>query len=244
MLRAGALLFFFLLLGCSSVRKISQWDRRDPASLAQVQEEVSVLRQKFDAWPQEEILCVKDWPELRKVFADRVLVPPCPETYLSTIQQTGSQLNLEDRSRFEEYFRSQCSTSNRDLQEALANMLQSFYANSSPSNESTERIEDRKSLEELYGILRDLTRTNFPLDRWQMANGAYFVPENDLVLYETIFKNKCRIEDQALDPIYQSLHVMEDLARSLPEGDQKKRLQNFLSTIQKIVDKKIEDFFR
>jgi hypothetical protein len=250
------LLSSLVLSGCGTSRKISKVGLRelssDEAGLSR--DRVSELRAKIQNLDHISGSCP---PEVRKNFSAlasvKALPPNCPAGFVEKVQIARPLLNMEEQSIVDEIVNVNCRNlvdSKRDGD--LRHFAESFESSGPIGRHRGEaKSEDEEDLKEgidklvtLKNALNEILAINIPFERWLERNGYYVLPEGDLdFFYNLIVQNSCRVTGDIVDDGIHAVRAIEDLQRLLPENEAKGDLKKFSNELQKLIGKKIGDFF-
>lgn len=244
--------FALVLAACSSQRKLSQVETREPAA-ARGSVTSSPLRERLmaSAPPQS---CP---PELREHFTqlvdERVKFPACPERLTSGFALGKNALSLEERSRIEELMGNRCRPLPRENGESTVDSLlqeMDLYSVQRARNRSTEHPafteeENRLRLQLRTGIA-EVKNVHESLEQWVRVNGDHVISEEELTYFDKLItKSGCKLTDEEIDQSYRTLHSLETLARIKTEGEEQRvRIERLLAGVHKLIGRKIQEYFR
>ncbi|HEY8279365.1 MAG TPA: hypothetical protein VIH99_07070 [Bdellovibrionota bacterium] len=241
-----------VLAGCSSQRKLSRIETREPAAVRSVPA-LSALRARLVGVQKFSAHCPSEVRQLLPVLIlEKVRPPACPERLTAAFAAVRGFLRLEELSAVEGLLGGQCR-SLASFDESLIFLMQEQqtspthpggrenFATHVPVNE--EEVAMRAALRnELFAE----HEVHEPFSQWVRVNGEYVLTEDLLGLLEPLVTGQsCRLSDQEVDQSFRTLHSLEELVRIYPEGDpQRVQEETLLRGIHKIVERKIQEFFR
>ena len=162
-------------------------------------------------------------------------------------------LSLEESSAVEELLNVQCRFSPR---EGLAEPLQQLLSDSQRTQRHVGKGSELTVVAEpeapsqsrmaLKASLHEMKAAADPVENWIRTYGEWVMPEDQLEYFDRLAgEDACRIPDQEVDNSYRSLRALEELARIEPAQEpQRKRIEAFLRGVYKMIDRKIQEFFR
>jgi len=238
-------------MACSSLRKISNVETRELASL-RTEEVISPLRDKVSQIQQFAKACPQEVVELLPVLAnERVSFPACPLKLAESFEAAKEVLRGEEKSTIEELLASQCRTLPNDfgsspldsliegvVPRAVGGRAREEFSEPVPDHHLPLRMRVRSGLLEVRAI-------HEPLEQWIRLHGEFVMPEEELLFFERLVgSGKCRMSDQEVDQSYRTLNNLEALARLQGEQEpQRKRIERFLFGVHKVIDRKIREYF-
>jgi hypothetical protein len=250
LLRIGCAIFALFLFTCTAARKISQVGLREPSS---VEKSIvfSDLRSKLVMGMEIPKSCPKELKGFSKLAAQRVIFPECPAGLMENFQLAIPLLNLEERSTIEEMMNSKCrSLGTSEFGNSLENILNN-YDSTGPIGRRNKVITTVKSMDGEFKLLADLkanllevAQVNLPMERWVKSNGEFLLPDQDLELqFRLIMENTCNLREIQIDGIYGSVRGLEEVQPLLQDQNQQLLLAEFLNGLQKIIDKRLQEYF-
>lgn len=239
------------MMACSSLRKLTHVDTRELASVRS-EEAVSPLRDRISKLGNFAKTCPAEVAELLPLLAnERVVFPACPEKLVSGFEASKDALRSEERSTIEELIGSKCRSLPNDFGSSpLDSLIEGVVPR--PSRGGQNREEGEEEISEASLVLRmrlrdgllEVRQLHEPLEQWIHINGEFVMPEEELLFLDKLVAEKCRMSDQEVDQSYRTLRSLEELARVHAEHEpQRKRIEQFLSGVHKIIDRKIREYF-
>ncbi len=238
-------------MACSSLRKISNVETRELASL-RTEEAISPLRDKVSRIQQFARACPQEVVELLPVLAnERVAFPLFRAKLAEAFGAAKEVLRGEERSMVEELLAGQCRTLPNDFaSSALDSLIEGVVPRvvaGQVHEESSEPVLDAHLLlrMRLRDELLEVRAIHEPMEQWIRIHGEFVMPEEELLFFERLVgTEKCRLSDQEVGQSYRTLHSLEALARMHGEQDpQRKRVKRFLFGVNKMIDRKIREYF-
>ncbi len=242
-----------VLGGCSSQRKLSHVDSREPAAARSVPV-VSNLREQLLKKKQQDLArsCPKEVGEFfSSLVEERVQFPSCPERLQPAFEAARNYLLPGEKSVVQELLNGHCRSFGRELSEDLLGSLMpgpvspNVGQHDLPGNigKSVEGAGFRTSLRNGLLEVRDV---NESLEQWIRINGDFVIPDEPLQFLDLLVnKQACKLTGQEVDQAYRTIRSLEDLAKIDGESDpQRKKLERFLVGIHKLIDRKIQEFFQ
>lgn len=229
-----------VLPGCSSERKLSHVEARVPASGgARAESVLAALRMRISQQTAFPAACPVEVKEIASLAEDRVVFPPCPDSLAVAYEAARASLNLEETSAVEEMISVQCR---RNPREGISETIQAL--SQEPPHKSTDPSLALR--EPLRAALLSVQSLSEPLNQWIRNNGEMVLPEEQLAFLDRVVNHDaCRMPDQEIDSSYRILRNLEELIRVQGEGrPQRIRLERLLTGVHKVMDRKIQEYFR
>ncbi|MGZ3662088.1 MAG: hypothetical protein ACXWR1_02425 [Bdellovibrionota bacterium] len=250
--RTLVLVSLALLAGCSSERKLSHVETRVPAGLGAPSESaLSALRARLTLQKSYPKLCP---PEIRDLLGplttERVKFPECPTALSSAFEAAKSTLSLEESTAMESLINSHCRMATRDgIPEPIEALMQDAERALKRASHNGEKSEPGDALvlrENLRNVLVEVKTAGDPLNQWIRNNGELVLPEEQLEFFDRLVnQDSCRLPDQEIDISYRILRNLEDLSHVEAEGEsQRARIEKLLNGVHRVIDRKIQEYFR
>jgi len=238
------------VVGCSSERKLSHVETREPAAAsARMDTSVSPLRARLGEPGYIAAGCPTSVRELLPALAlERVKYPPCPEALARAYRDARAVISVNETAELEEFMSAQCRVRAHDsLADSLAALLDEREHKRPGRDEPPAPPEvEAKLRSALRNALFDARSASAPIEQWVRNNGEFVLSEEQLDFFDRLVaKGACRMSDHEVDASYRSIRSLEELAREQPEAEpQRTRLEKFLDGVHRIIERKIREYFR
>lgn len=248
---ASVALVMMTTAACSSLRKLSHVETREPASVP-AEVSLSPVRARLAAFTKFAKACPAELRELLPALAqERVKFPPCPQALPGHFEAVKEMLSPQEKSTVEELLNSQCRSIDSTYGGSpLDGLIENVVPSPGRKNANAEEAETMSEAELLLRMklrdgLQEVRALHAPLEQWIRVNGDYVIPEEELQFVDRLAtREACRMSDQEVDHSYRTIHSLEALARIQPESEpQRGRIERFLSGVHRVIDRKIREYF-
>lgn len=239
--RVAALAGLFMA-GCSAQRSFSPSESRVPATALR-DAALATLRVRLAGQPLAPSCPRELRDSLPALASERVGFPSCSPRLHEAFAAAKGLLGIEEASAMTELLSGDCRFPGRSFEggalEALTQAVDPGIPRARPEEETVRRAS-------LGDELRGLRSEAEPLERWIRSKGDQVIPAESLEhLERLVMAGPCKLGDQDLEASYRLIGSLEELALLKPESDpQRARIERLLLGLQKLVDRKIREFFR